>query len=646
MSRRHKCKQAIAQLAEAITLDAINTSTPEPTPSTFNQAKEDVRWVQSMLDEMLKLKRNGTYVEVEDEGQPTMNLTWAYRSKTNAEGGLSQRKSRCCVQGFSQTYQTNFAETYASTPYWTEIAMCLSIAAQHGYAVHQYDIEQAFIQDEADFEQYVRPCRGFGDHPFVHDKDGKVVVDETGAAALGKPRLGKNGKPLIWKVLRNWYGNKQGPRVFAQGFANFVTSKQGGGWKQSTTAPCLYVYRERAGAGGADGGGVPSTKAHDAGKGDEDIVIYMIHWVDDLLVFGNSNAKREELMSRMEKPNGGKYTLERMGVASWFLGIQMLQTEHSIELLQTSYIERMCKDIFDIESENDSVTTPFDPKVNLSKDDVPASAAERAKLSQLPFRAACGKFIYLRHTKPECAYAISQVCRFASTPTKQAWQQCRRIAQYAYNTRHRGVKFTRTTDVSELLSVRAFADASFLDCPDTARSTGGYCVFFCGNLIAFESKRLPLVTLSTAESEYVEATRCATEVAYIKELCRDFNIDLDTVPIMEDNTACIAISANPVHHQRTKHIAKYYHYCRDLVLAGEIELVGVGTKYQVADIFTKPLERDTFRRLSSVLNGYRSYAQLLVDAPTASIATMLQKTSDYANQVYHSLADHDLARYV
>ena len=61
----------------------------------------------------------------------------------------------------------------------------------------------------------------------------------------------------------------------------------------------------------------------------------------------------------------------------------MLQTEHSIELLQTSYIERMCKDIFDIESENDSVTTPFDPKVNLSKDDVPASAAERAKLSQL-----------------------------------------------------------------------------------------------------------------------------------------------------------------------------------------------------------------------------------------------------------------------
>ena len=101
-----------------------------------------------------------------------------------------------------------------------------------------------------------------------------------------------------------------------------------------------------------------------------------------------------------------------------------------------------------------------------------------------------------------------------------------------------------------------------------------------------------------------------------------------------------------VHHQRTKHIAKYYHYCRDLVLAGEIELVGVGTKYQVADIFTKPLERDTFRRLSSVLNGYRSYAQLLVDAPTASIATMLQKTSDYANQVYHSLADHDLARYV
>mgnify|MGYP005697209513 CR=1 FL=1 len=150
------------------------------------------------------------------------------------------------------------------------------------------------------------------------------------------------------------------------------------------------------------------------------------------------------------------------------------------------------------------------------------------------------------------------------------------------------------------------------------------------------------------------ASTAATEAVHLSELAAELGVSSegskgstpDTLELLMDNKAAIDVAYNPEHHQRTKHIAKYYHYCRDLVLAGEIELVGVGTKYQVADIFTKPLERDTFRRLSSVLNGYRSYAQLLVDAPTASIATMLQKTSDYANQVYHSLADHDLARYV
>ena len=68
----------------------------------------------------------------------------------------------------------------------------------------------------------------------------------------------------------------------------------------------------------------------------------------------------------------------------------------------------------------------------------------------------------------------------------------------------------------------------------------------------------------------------------MRELLLDFGISVQKVPIMEDNTACVQISKNPIHHQRTKHVAKYYMYLRDLCLAGEIELVGCGTKVQVA----------------------------------------------------------------
>ena len=58
------------------------------------------------------------------------------------------------------------------------------------------------------------------------------------------------------------------------------------------------------------------------------------------------------------------------------------------------------------------------------------------------------------------------------------------------------------------MKLRAFADASFLDCPDTARSTGGFCIFFNGCLLAFESKRLPLVTLSRTKFQAFRDVMC------------------------------------------------------------------------------------------------------------------------------------------
>ena len=258
-------------------------------------------------------------------------------------------------------------------------------------------------------------------------------------------------------------------------------------------------------------------------------------------------------------------------------------------------------------------------------------------------KAACGKFIYLRHTKPECAYAISQVCRFASMPTTAAWKQAKRIAQYAFNTRHKGVMFRKCTSEADLFRIRAFADSSFLDCLDTGRSTGGYCIFWNGCLLSFESKRLPLVTLSTAESEYVEAARCAAEVTYIKELLNDFDITVGCVPIMEDNEACVQISKNPVHHQRTKHVAKFYHFVRDQCLSGDIELAGIGTDYQVADIFTKPLAHAKFRAFREVLCGYRSYEQLLNSNEEKQAEIRQLQAYDFQLQNQISLAGHPLA---
>ena len=81
----------------------------------------------------------------------------------------------------------------------------------------------------------------------------------------------------------------------------------------------------------------------------------------------------------------------------------------------------------------------------------------------------------------------------------------------------------------------------------------------------------------------------------------DYGIQLEKIPIFYDNTSAIAITENPVQHSRTKHIDIRYHFIREHVMNGTMELHFVPSEKQLADIFTKALGKSTFTRLVSEL---------------------------------------------
>ncbi|GJU75040.1 hypothetical protein Tco_1266445 [Tanacetum coccineum] len=83
----------------------------------------------------------------------------------------------------------------------------------------------------------------------------------------------------------------------------------------------------------------------------------------------------------------------------------------------------------------------------------------------------------------------------------------------------------------------------------------------------------------------------------MKSQLTDYDIIYENVPIFCDNTSAIAISNNPVLHSRTKQIDIRYHFIRDHNLKGNIELHFIPTQYQLVDIFSKPLDEPTFKRL-------------------------------------------------
>ncbi|GJZ18717.1 hypothetical protein Tco_0554840 [Tanacetum coccineum] len=119
--------------------------------------------------------------------------------------------------------------------------------------------------------------------------------------------------------------------------------------------------------------------------------------------------------------------------------------------------------------------------------------------------------------------------------------------------------------------------------------------------------------MSLAEAEYVAAAGCCPNILWMKSQLTHYDIIYEKVPIFCDNTSAIAILNNLFLHSRTKHIDIRYHFIRDHILKGDIELHFIPTQYQLSDIFTKPLDEPTFKRLIVELGAKQAFEQKTQD---------------------------------
>ena len=175
-----------------------------------------------------------------------------------------------------------------------------------------------------------------------------------------------------------------------------------------------------------------------------------------------------------------------------------------------------------------------------------------------------------------------------------------RILRYVKGTIHYGLQLYRS-NLSTLLS---YTDADWGGCPDTRRSTSGYCVFLGDNLISWSTKRQPTVSKSSAEAEYRGVANAVSETCWIRNLLLELHCPISTATLVYcDNVSAVYLAGNPVHHQRTKHIEIDIHFVRKKVKRGDVRVLYFPTCYQIADIFTKGLPQilfDDFRSSLSV----------------------------------------------
>ncbi|RVW63782.1 Retrovirus-related Pol polyprotein from transposon TNT 1-94 [Vitis vinifera] len=277
------------------------------------------------------------------------------------------------------------------------------------------------------------------------------------------------------------------------------------------------------------------------GKGNLIVGVY----VDDLIITGECIQDIDKFKSQMKK----SFSMSDLGLLSYYLGIEVCQNSQRITLNQSAYARKVL-DKCGMKDCNPS-QIPMEPRLKLSKE------STSPPVDTTLYRSIVGSLRYLLHTRPDLAFSVGMVSRYMEKPTTEHMAAVKHILRYVKGTLNLGCVYEKKEGSLELIG---YSDSDLAGDTDDRKSTSAACQgVWLGRLLADLLK---------------------TEVK--------------KVVLKIDNQSAIALSKNSVHHERSKHIDTRFHYIRDCVESGMIEIQHVCTEDQHADIQTNSLARMKF----------------------------------------------------
>ncbi|GKC91581.1 hypothetical protein Tco_1152230 [Tanacetum coccineum] len=193
------------------------------------------------------------------------------------------------------------------------------------------------------------------------------------------------------------------------------------------------------------------------------------------------------------------------------------------------------------------------------------------------YRGMVGTLMYLTASRPDLTFVICMCARYQAKPTKKHLHAVKKIFNYLRGTVNRGLWYLKDSSIA----LTAYADADHAGCQDTRRSTSG-------------------------KAEYIALSGCCAQVLWMRTQLTDYGIGFNKIPMYGNNKSVIALCCNNIQHARSKHIDIRFHFIKEQVENGVVELYFVNMEYQLVDIFTKSLGKERIKFHINKL-GMRSF---------------------------------------
>ncbi|GKC36291.1 putative ribonuclease H-like domain-containing protein, partial [Tanacetum coccineum] len=335
----------------------------------------------------------------------------------------------------------------------------------------------------------------------------------------------------VYKVEKALYGLHQAPRAWYETLSTYLLEN---GYKRGTIDKTLFIKKDR---------------------GD---ILLMMHQ---------------------------RFQMSSMGKLTFFLGLQVMQKDDGIFIIQDKYVSDILKK-FDLVTVK-TASTLIETNKALLKDE------EAEDVDVYLYRSMIGSLMYLTASRSNIMFAICACARFQVTPKTSHLHAVKRIFRYLKGQPKLGLWYP----MDSLFDLEAFYNSDYAGAILDMKSTIGGCQFLSKRLISWQCKKQTIVVNSTTEAEYVAAANCCEQVLWIQNQMLDYGFNFMNTKIHIDNESTICIVKNPVFHSKTKNIEIRHHFIEDSYEKKLIQVIKIHTDHNVVDLLTKAFDVTRFNFL-------------------------------------------------